>query len=88
MPTENSPSITIFEKDLRLYHPSELRANVCNLDKNCFIITGSLRDNLDPDNIHTLEEILDALKYFDLAGFISNSIRSRRIDAIVSHLTG
>ena len=67
-----STKITLFEKDLRLYHPSEIRANMCNLDKNSFIMTGTLRNNLDPDNVHTFDEILEALKYFDLAGLIAS----------------
>jgi hypothetical protein len=49
-------------------HPMDLRANICSLDKDSFLITGSLEDNVNPDGIHNLEKMIQALKHFDIAG--------------------
>lgn len=61
-------SLQIFNKNIKELHPMELRANICSLDKDSFLVTGSLEENVNPDCIHGLEKMVQALKHFDIAG--------------------
>lgn len=61
-------SIQIFSKNVKEFHPLDLRMNICSLDKDSFLVTGTLRENVDPDKIHTQEKIIEGLVHFDLAG--------------------
>jgi ABC-type multidrug transport system fused ATPase/permease subunit len=57
----------------------ELRAYITNLDKDSYLVFGTLKDNLDPDGIHTEDTIIQALKHFDLIGYIIRTIASTYI---------
>lgn len=66
----------------------ELRAHITNLDRDSFLLFGTLKDNLDPDGIHEEENIIEALKHFDLIGHIITIIGSTKIDDICAFFEG
>lgn len=78
----------LFGKSIDQYHPMELRAYISNLDKDSFMMQGTLRENLDPDGILQQEEIMDALIHFDLVGFIVKTIGSAKISDICAFFEG
>lgn len=61
-------SLQIFNKSIKEFHPLDLRVNICNLDKDSFLVTGTLKENVDPDKIHGEEKIISGFIHFDLAG--------------------
>ena len=62
--------------------------NICSLDKDSFLVTGTLRENVDPDKIHSQDKIIEGLKHFDLAGQIYKTIGSNIISEMVAYFLG
>ena len=65
-----------------------LRAYISNLDKDSFMLFGTLKDNLDPDGLHETEILIRALKHFDLVGTIIRCIGSTYIEDIYAFFEG
>ena len=62
--------------------------NICSLDKDSFLVTGSLKENVDPDKIHTPEKIIEALVHFNIAGYICKASGSHTISQMVGYFLG
>ncbi len=75
-------------KSLDQYHPMELRAYISNLNQNSFVLCGTLKDNIDPDRLYSVDVLFKALKHFDLAGLIVNIIGSANINDICEFFEG
>lgn len=81
-------SVQIFNKNIKEFHPLDLRANICSLDKDSFLVTGTLKENVDPDKIHTPDKITEAFVHFDLAGQLCRAIGSNKISDMVAYFLG
>ena len=66
----------------------ELRIFVSNLDRDSSLIEGTLYDNIDPDRICSEDEVIVALRHFDLIGYIVKSAKVRTLDAIIEYFEG
>jgi DNA modification methylase len=66
----------------------ELRSHITNLDRDSFLLFGTLKDNLDPDGIMEEDVIIEALKHFDLIGHIIKTISSTTIEDITAFFEG
>ena len=56
--------------DLTQWELQELRSNMAMIPQNAIILHATVRENLDPDSIHTDEELWEALRKCNLAEWV------------------
>ena len=62
-----------------------LRKKISIIPQNPFVFAGSIRDNLDPENLYSDEEIWDALDILELKKFIQNLEKNIKTEINNSH---
>ena len=85
-PIEEYASIKIGGHEIEKYEAQALRKKFLILREDPLVFTGSVRDNVDPFNLSTDEEIVKVLHYLGLYTAYSDFIKSKQTGRIERHI--